>query len=435
VKKVVLLAPYFLPRRRVGAWRPFKFAAHLRKFGWAPHVITIREKKGSLTDKETEFLSDIPVYELNTPFDFTHKLSRHYELNGHGETIEYNSANGSKSGFKDALNQIDRFFPVDTWLPLFVLLQQKVKKKVLQINPQVLWSTGDPWSSHWLASKVAKSCGLPWVADFRDPWTLSHFHQQRRIALASHIDEIQEKKIIQEASALTFTAHQTEQMYAQKYPGISQKSTTIYNCFDSELFNKPANEKQTFNEDTLNLLFFGKFRPLSPAKPFILMLEQLRDGHPRVVQKIRMYSFGKLCRQDETLARENGLLENFVSLKPIALENTLSILTKADLLWLSTHPARDGIIPAKLWDYLASRRPIVSIAPNPEIKNILQKAGAGIQFDSSNSELVEFLCESVEAKESRRSMPISVSPESDFINQYDAGRTTQKLAVLLDRLA
>jgi hypothetical protein len=435
VKKVVLLAPYFLPRRRVGAWRPFKFAAHLRKFGWAPHVITIREKKGSLTDKETRFLSDIPVYELNPPFDFTHKLSRHYELNGQAEPDQRNSVKGSGRGFKDVLNQIDRFFPVDTWLPLFVLLQQKVKKKVREINPQVLWSTGDPWSSHWLALKVAKSCRIPWVADFRDPWTLSHFHQQRRMALASRIDEIQEKKIIRKASALTFTARQTEQMYAQKYQGMSLKSTTIYNCFDSELFNSPANGKQIFNEDTLNLLFFGKFRPLSPAKPFILLLEQLRDLSPEAAQKIRMYSFGKLCQQDEILARGKGLLENFVSLKPIALENALSILTKADLLWLSTHPARNGIIPAKLWDYLASRQPIVSIAPNPEIKNILQKTGAGIQFDSSNPKLVEFLCESVEAKESRRTMPISVSPESDFINQYDAGRTTRKLAGLLDRLA
>jgi hypothetical protein len=419
----------------VGAWRPFKFATHLRKYGWDPHVITIREKRGSLTDQETKFLSDIRVYELNPPFDFTHELSRHYDLNGHGKTIEHNAADGSKKGFKDVLNRIDKIFPVDTWLPLFILLQQKVKKAVQQINPQVLWSTGDPWSSHWLALKVAKNCGLPWVADFRDPWTLSDFHKQRRIALASRIDEIQEKKIMQEATALTFTARQTEQMYTREYPCISQKSTTIYNCFDSELFNKPANGKQIFRDDTLNLLFFGKFRPLSPAKPFILLLERLRASRPEAAKKIRMYSFGNLCREDETLAREKNLLKNFISLKPIALENALSILTKADLLWLSTHPARDGIIPAKLWDYLASRRPIVSIAPNPEIQAILQKTGTGIQFDSNSPALVEFLCKSVEAKETRNNMPISVSSEPGLIKQYDADQTTGKLAGLLDRLA
>ncbi len=435
MKKVVLLAPYFLPRRRVGAWRPFKFAVHLRKFGWAPHVITIREKKGFLTDKEAQFLSDIPVYELNPPFDFTHKLSRHYELNGRVERIENKPVGDSGNGFKRALSQIDKIFPVDTWLPLFILLQQKVKKIVREINPQVLWSTGDPWSSHWLASKVAKSCNLPWVADFRDPWTLSDFHQKRRLGLAARIDERQEKKIVQAASALTFTAHQTEEMYGQNYPGTSAKSTTIYNCFDSELFKGSAKKKQAFNDDTLNLLFFGKFRPLSPARPFILLLEQLREKHPRVAQKICMYSFGTLSRQDAALAAEKNLLENFISLKPIALENGLSILAKADLLWLSTHLAREGIIPAKLWDYLASGQPIISIAPNPEIQRILKKTGAGHHFLFNSPELVELLCKSVVAKESGNKMPISRTMEPDIIKRYDADTTTRKLAGLLDRLA
>jgi hypothetical protein len=435
VKKVVLLAPYFLPRRRVGAWRPFKFAVHLRKFGWAPHVITIREKKGFLTDKEAQFLSDIPVYELNPPFDFTHKLSRHYELNGQAERMENKPANDSGNGFKRALSQIDKVFPVDTWLPLFILLQQKVKKKVREINPQVLWSTGDPWSSHWLALKVAKSCNLPWVADFRDPWTLCYFHQKRRLGPAARIDERQEKKIVRAASALTFTAHQTEEMYGRNYPETSAKSTTIYNCFDSELFNGSAGEVQAFNDDTLNLLFFGKFRPLSPARPFILLLEKLREKHPGIARKIRMYSFGRLSRQDAAFAAKKNLLENFVSLKPVALENGLSILSKADLLWLSTHPAREGIIPAKLWDYLASGRPVISIAPNPEIQHILKKTGTGRHFISNSPQLVELLCRSAEAKESGNKMPISTTMESDVIKRYDADTTTRKLAGLLDRLA
>src|SRR5699024_9018081 len=107
------LAPYFLPRRRVGAWRPFKFAVHLRDFGWEPHVITIHEKSGSLTDKEARLLSDIPVYELTPPFDLTHKLSRHLDLNGRADIKEYEKAQKEKGGFGQALNWIDHVFPVD----------------------------------------------------------------------------------------------------------------------------------------------------------------------------------------------------------------------------------------------------------------------------------------------------------------------------------
>src|SRR5699024_5705690 len=121
-----------------------------------------------------------------------------------------------------------------------------------------------------------------------------------------------------------------EKLYNKEYPEAASKSTTIYNCFDSDLFNEPAKKEEKFDKNTLNLLFFGKFRPLSPAKPFILLLDRMRKRYPEVVSNIRMYSFGSLSWQDSALAKEKGLLENFISLKPIALENALSVLPRAD---------------------------------------------------------------------------------------------------------
>jgi len=47
-----MIAPYFVPRRRVGAQRPFKFAIHLEKFGWKPTVITIADQNQDLSANE-----------------------------------------------------------------------------------------------------------------------------------------------------------------------------------------------------------------------------------------------------------------------------------------------------------------------------------------------------------------------------------------------
>jgi len=434
LKKVVLLAPYFLPRRRVGAWRPFKFAIHLRKYGWAPYIITIKENKGSLTAKEASLLADIPVYEIKSPFDFTHNLSRHLDINGQADN-KNNSVTEDVPAFNHVLDTIDRYFPIDTWLPLFLIRQRNIENYIRKIDPQVLWSTGDPWSNHWLARTLAENLNLPWVADFRDPWTLSNIASRERPNVTHRINREQEKKIVQRASVLTFTARQTEKLYTQKYGDDIEQTTTIYNSFDSKLFNTHKNGAKYFSDETLNLLFFGKFRQLSPAQSFIELLKRIRDQNPTISDKIRMYSFGSLCSQDKILAREMGVLDNFISLKPIALENALSVLTQADILWLSTHQDRRNIIPAKLWDYLAARRPVISVAPNPEIREILHQTGAGLQFDINNSAIVDKLCQAARAKEKGQPMPVSTNFDGKIIKQYDAARTTRKLADVFDRLS
>lgn len=435
MKKVVLLAPYFLPRRRVGVWRPFKFAIHLKKYGWDPSIITIKEQKGSLTEKEKELLSDIPIYKIKPPFDFTYRLNNGMAYSGFAANGNSSEGTNSLKVAKNVINWVDKQLPVDSWLPLFMLKRKYIENIIDHVEPDLLWSTGDPWSSHWLGAKLADKFHLPWVADFRDPWTLGDINLKNRSQFSFRVDEKEEDKVLRKASALTFNAKETEDLYIKKYKELDKKSSTIYNCYDSTLFNSEQAECTLFDEKKLNLIFFGKFRPLSPAAPFINLLEKLHKANPEAAKAINMYSFGKLSESETTLAKKKGVYDNLVFLDHIPLEDGLNILSRADILWLSTHPSRKNIIPAKLWDYLAVKRPILSIAPNPEIENILKKAGAGIQLNINQpASITELLLKAVEAKQASGEMPISVSFDDEAIKQYDAALATKKLVAIFDRL-
>lgn len=428
-----MLAPYFLPRRRVGAWRPFKFAIHLRAHGWEPHVIAIRHSGGTLTDRERRRLAPVSVYPINPPFDFTHQIGRQLEFNGRSE--EAAGHEGQKNALEPILNWIDKHFPVDTWLPLFMWRRGQIEQYIESIDPQLLWSTGDPWSSHWLARRLAEKYQLPWIADFRDPWTLGDLRLKNRSEFACRIDRAQEQKVVREASVLTFTSRQTEALYNRKYAAEISNSATIYNSYDSTFFKHNSPKQPYFNDDELNLVFFGRFRPLSPARPFIEVMEVLRRRAPEAAAMVRMHSFGTLSREDRALAHAKGVESHFVHFKPIPLEDALPLLTQSDILWLSTHPRRENIIPAKLWDYLAARRPILSVAPNPEIEAILDQTGAGCQIESNDKDaLVDLLIECAEAKRASREMPIPTAFDDEMIKQYDADVATQKLAAIFDRL-
>lgn len=433
-----MIAPYFLPRRRVGAYRPYKFAIHLNEFGWTPTIVTIRESNERFTKKELKLLKDIEVIKLTPLFDFT-SLSGS-QLNKESKAGNLKS-NFNKHILKPVRDLVDRNFPVDTWLPFFYSLKNKFEKIVREKRPDVIWATGDPWSGLWIGKLLSQKYDLPFVADFRDPWTLCPVRNRNRSSLIMKLDRRFEQKVLQRADAVVFTANNTAVEYKSYYSRLLPDTHTIHNSFDRELYEDPVGriengeEFPEFESKKLRVVFFGKFRALSPAKPVIEILAEMKKLHPRQLYRLRVHSFGPLNEEDTINAENHGVFDNFVTEIPVPPEKSLRELRKADLLLLSTDIKRDGIIPAKFWDYLVTGRPILSIAPNKEISDILTKTGTGIQFSPENrAEIAGLLAKSVEAKHKGDALPIPFSYNEKKIMEFEIHEATGQLARLFDKL-
>lgn len=442
--KVLMVAPYFLPRRRVGAYRPFKFAIHLREFGWEPVIMSIEDSRGKLTARERSLLKEIEVYELSPPLDLTYRSGSQI-----GESSDKNkeklrsdnaavSKNGGGSLMQSVIDLVDSIFPVDTWLPFFYLKKNEMFTLCRQEQPDIIWATGDPWSGLWIGKKVADKFDLPFVADFRDPWTLCSMRKRKRSKAVQKLDRRVEKKILRKAAAVIFTAETTTSIYENTYPYLKGKTHTIYNSFDPVLYRGEVDGKTSSrhkNDDSLRVTFFGKFRKLSPAKPVIEILKTLEDREPGLARAVKIHCFGPLSGEDARLAQKHGLKDQFVIEEPVPPEKSLSKLREADLLLLSTDVRRKEIIPAKLWDYLAAKRPILSIAPNNEIGEILNKTGAGVQFSQDDAAgVAALLAECVRAKRVGERIPISIDFNTDRINQYESRHATRRLADIFNKL-
>lgn len=431
-KKAFLIAPYFIPRRRVGALRPFKFSIHLSTFGWQPHILTIQSDNDELTDIERKLLKEVSVFELKPPFDLTAKPK--------GLKKGPNKSDENKSAsIADKISAfIDRNFPIDTWIPLFWLNYRKIKKQLEVVNPDILFSTGDPWSAHWLGYKLSKKYDIPWVADFRDPWTLTNINLKQRSGFSALLDKHWEEKIVNQASWVSFTSEATQQLYEKAYPSIERRSTAIYNSFEKELFEAGTKSdfKENLNDEDLNVVFWGGFRRLSPVSSILKILKNVQQLDPEKVRYIKIHSFGKLSRGAKQDIHSANLSSNFVIHKPVPPEFASSVLNSADILLVSTDPERKDIIPAKLWDYLPAKPPILSIAPNPEIKEIVSETGRGVQFTVENEldEVAQLLLRSVEAKQGNQELPFDVTSDLLLVQQFDAEHTTKELSAIFERL-
>ena len=423
MKTVLMIAPYFIPRRRVGALRPFKFAIHLQSFGYQPIVITIGDPESRLTELESQLLQDIPVVEIEPPFDRT--------------TSGNTTTKKKEKSDSPILDWVDKNTPVDSWIYLLMWRFREMKKKAREIDPDLVWATGDPWSGLWLGEKISRSLSKPFVADFRDPWTLTDVNLRKRSQFSMGIDKEIEKRVINNADRVVFTSGLTKKKYVDHYKLPDTKTKTIYNSYDYTLLKSMEDETwgERLNPDYLNIIFFGRFRRLSPVTPIARALRELKRMSPEDASYIHIHSFGNPDSENLNLIRDFGLEKNFIFHDPVVPEKMVPVLKSADILLLSTNMDRREIIPAKLWDYLAVKVPIFSIVPNPEVGNIIMKSKAGIQVHPGEKmEIAELLQSFAQAKRDDESLLLSPEKEIPDRNIYEAKHTAGELASIFDDL-
>lgn len=423
MKTVFMIAPYFVPRRRVGALRPYRFVSHLREFGWNPVVCTIGDKNETLTATENEVLHDIQIINISPPFDRTSQPA--------GQKDAESSRKSGNTITDYIADWLDRQVPMDAWYFLFRSSYGKILDSAKKSNPDVIWSTGDPWSGHWLGRKLASDLSKPWIADFRDPWTLSGLNLRKRSWFSSRADRLMEKKIITSADKLIFTSRATEKLYNDHYNLITAKTYTIYNSYQPGQADNTKDWDAELSDEYLNIVFFGSFRWLSPVLPIARALSKMESD---TRDKIRVHSFGSLGQHDINLLEGLGIRSLFASHQKVKPEQAQAVFKKAGLLLVSTSSERKTIIPAKLWEYLASGKPILSITPNPEIGEILKETSAGVHFSNDQErEIAEWLTQFSSQPRTAVSERES-NTKSSAIEKFSSRSATEKLAQIMNKL-
>lgn len=385
--KILIFAPYFPPRLRVGAIRPYRFAKYLSRKGWNVSVISIKHSGKELNETQKADLKNVSIFELEPPFDNTTTSSKQHSSKTSGESI------GQKIG-----NWIDSNIPTDTWLPFFWSKKKEIREIIENVKPDIIWSTSDPWSGGYIIGKIAVEKEIPLVSDFRDPWTLCSVRFTEKGFLAQKIDKKIEKWIAKNSAHMTFTSLVTEEKYVNSYAVLKGKTTTIYNSFDSEIQEIESVDKK--DSDTFDIYFLGSFRELSTAELIIKTLSRVKAIDQEKFSKIFVHSYGDLTDQDLNLSTDLKVKDRFIKRDKVAFSKVQHELNNADLLLLSTHPERNDIVPAKLWDYLLAQKNILSLVQNPEVSNILEKSNAGKQFDITElDEAAEYILDRLDQKD------------------------------------
>lgn len=381
MKRVLIITYYWPPTGGSGVQRWVKFCKYLPSMGWQPVVYTPENPEQLAVD--SSLLKDIPeeVEVLKTPirepYDTYRKLIG--KGSGAGQT-EVNPLNSQKKGLTGKLAVWVRgnFFVPDPragWVGPSV----KFLAKYLQEHPvDVVVTTGPPHSMHLIGRGLKRATGVRWIADFRDPWTgMFYFKHLGLWPLAARKHRRLEQSVLDEAD------------------GVISVTPLVQKDFQARTQTPVYLVTNGFDEDDY------KGVPAVPAGKFTIVHTGLfaADGNPlclwdAIARKCagdRMFReqceirlAGKVDAQIVEAIRERGLGGNLVNLGYISHEDTVREQQVASMLILPLRqePEYAKVLPGKIFEYLASRRPVLGIGQEEgAAATVLRDAGAGVMYD------------------------------------------------------
>jgi len=230
---------------------------------------------------------------------------------------------------------------------------------------------------HLIGKKLSAKTGIPWVADFRDPWTKIYFYNELKLGRIAHrINQNLEKKVVSTADSVIVVSEQMKREFLALNP---KRIEVITNGFDdADLLNGVK-----FSEK-FTLSHVGTISPSSNPVALWSALSKLCAQATSFKNDLRIHLAGQVDMNVLSSIDRAGLNENLILQEYIPHHEALEIQRNSHilLLVLSTSPSAKGIITGKIFEYLAARKPIVAIGPvDGDLSIMLNKVGAGKMFD------------------------------------------------------
>ena len=357
MKKVLLVTYYYPPTGDIGTFRPLTFTKYLPELGFHPYVLTVRNRSVGAVDHT--LLNEIPpgVRVIETP-SAEHPFLRAPRLLG-----------------------IDpRWFMLPDvhigWLPFAV---PRGVETIRQEEIDVILATAPVFTSLLVGYLLKRRTGKPLVIDFRDPWTQNVF-LSRLSPVHRRIEHRLERMVVEAADHVITTTEPMRAALIRKYPALRQRSDTILNGFDPVDFQGLTRSVP----DRFTITYTGRLYGVRTAAPFLSAVRRVLDRRGDLRERIRVLFAGPKDKRTEKAVREMHLEDVVELVGFVSHRESLQFMTNADVLLLimSEKEAVGGgagtmMIPGKTFEYLGARRPILALAPEGAVAELVRDTGSG----------------------------------------------------------
>jgi glycosyltransferase involved in cell wall biosynthesis len=435
-KRVLFISYPFPPVGGAGVQRVCKFVKYLPHFNWEPSVLTVANP--SVPALDSSLAKDIPAGTIL-------RRARTFEP-CYGVKAAVSAANGTGNGrgratMRIAKSMARRFImlllqpdPQILWVPRAV---QEGRRLLREITHDAIVVTGPPFSAFLIGATLSREFDLPLVLDYRDEWTIlnAYLENKRLDPLSARLQRNMQRRIVRRANALVATTASSAAALKTIRADARSDATIswIYNGFDPEDFAGIGPSTGQGGE-RYRLAYVGTLWNLTSIAPLVDAIEHLERRCPDLADRLELVVAGRRTdAQQRVLDRLGGSRCRLVQHPYLDHLGAVELIRSADGLCvlLSDVPSAERVVPAKLFEYMACRASIFSIAPPGEVWTLLKDYPRAHTLHPRNPErIAEVLAEQIRLTSQLRARP-SESFDMSLYNRRDQSR---QLASLLDSL-
>lgn len=415
----LLVAFHYPPdNTSTGVLRTLKFSRHLVDHGWRARVVTVEPDVYQHTDPA--LLEQVPEQ----------------------VTVDRLPCRDAR----DRWNIAGRY---PSWIGIpdrFGSWRGQAVKRCVEIardaSVRAIYSTYPHPSAHLIALAVHRATGLPWIADYRDPWAGGAARD-----FAGLCDRFLERRVVLAATRTIANTDLSRENFLARYPELDpSRVVTITNGYDEADFVdlEPVHD----GDGRFTLIYPGGIDPGNrnpiPVLEALALLVQRGDLQPEAFRLV-MLGGGKAL--DAPWFRSEvdrlGLGDNIEGTHHrIPYHESLGRLKAADMLLVLNEPVGEAraaevafsrlMVPAKVYEYLRLQRPFLALCAEGSVPYTLDRIGAGWSCSPYDIEgIARYVMEAVRLRQEQRGIDV----DAEALGRYERHALSERLAAVLDEVA
>ncbi|HMC96635.1 MAG TPA: glycosyltransferase, partial [Flavobacteriales bacterium] len=236
MKRVLIICYYWPPAGGSAVQRWLRFVRHLPGTGWMPTVYTAENGEYPVLDPALERLVPKNVEVLRRPIWEPYALYRRSLAGGAADVKVHPGFLDEKNSVPNWKKGLGRWIRGNFFVPdarrFWIRPSVRYLTDHLRSSPvDVIISSGPPHSLHLIAHALHKRTSIPWIADFRDPWTTMDYYRELHLTRwADRRHHRLEERVVKEASAVVVVGPVMKKEFEDKY---GRHVDVITNGFDT----------------------------------------------------------------------------------------------------------------------------------------------------------------------------------------------------------
>ncbi len=409
-KTALMIAYYFPPMGMGGVQRMAKLARYLPQFGYDVIVLTVKPIRYPANDESLldELPAEVKIYRSGSSDPA--RIGKFIPLPLRAAT-KVKTVAKEKSGY---------FWPDSKigWKRSALKLAGKiaVNRKI-----DVTISSSPPITAHLIAMALKNDQGIPWVADFRDPWESRSPEELYRDQALVNKSHLLLREIVEAADAVT-------SINGTISAKLSSNAATIMGGYDPADF---AYSHKINLDVSFTMCYMGTVGPLHPIGPFFKAAAIASGIDDEFKARVRFKIIGANNADEiKNLAAAHGMQRRLELIDYLPHQAALQQAASAAVSLISVPEENPEILTGKIFDYLALPAPILASVPSGgEIFELINSCRGGVCIEPDNKQaLAEAMLQLFRNHQS------SIAWQKGDIAQYTRQEVARQFADIFNRI-